>query len=202
MYLNTEAPITSVVLLHQNDRFWTLLSETFSQVLEHFLSVVSSSSRPKPFSRLRTDSLKAPHNKNVLRPKQRIHSGGLTLNNVEVVAFSSASAGKGKQKEDEVRTDLDLRDFVFSSIIPLVSNFCARHFTISESTKEYVQRSIGIYFLTFFSGTISALSFICTSSLELSKALLLALHVLQLHLAFVIFKQQELLLLTSVVSLQ
>lgn len=132
--MNTEAPITSVVLLHQNDRFWSLLSDTFSQVLEQFLAVVSASARPKPFSRLRTDSLMAPHNSNVLRPKQRVHSGGLTLNNVEVAVFSSASQ-KGKLKDD-VRTDLDLRDFVFSSIIPLVSNFCLRHFTVSDSTKE------------------------------------------------------------------
>jgi hypothetical protein len=44
--------------------------------------------------------------------------------------------GKGKGS-DEVDNDLELRDFVMASIIPLLTNFCSRHFTITESTKEY-----------------------------------------------------------------
>lgn len=154
--MNTEVPITSVVLLHQNDRFWTLLSDTISQLIEQFLQLVSNR-RTKPFSRVRTDTLLAPHNRGVLRPKARAHSGSLSLNNVEMVAFSSHDKGKQKDgvPEPADTTENDLRDFVLSSVIPLLTSFCSRHFTVSDSTKEYVatHKIIAGKFNSFFKAT-------------------------------------------------
>ncbi len=129
MYLNTEAPITSVVLLHQNDRFWALLSDTFSQILSQFLSTVAG--RSVPFSRVRTDSLISPRNSNITQMNPQL-------------PHMTVDKGKGKTKEgegekrEEIYAPLELRDFVFSSIIPLLGNFCSRHFTVTGETKEYV----------------------------------------------------------------
>lgn len=69
------------------------------------------------------------------------------------VGFSSAKEKeKGKQKDgvpEPDRTDLELRDFVFSSVVPLLTNFCARHFTVSDSTKEYATRYLLLPFYRF-----------------------------------------------------
>jgi hypothetical protein len=138
VYLNTEAPTTSVVLLHQNDRFWLLLSDTFSNLIDQFLSLITA--RSKPFSRLRTDSLLAPHNRSLIHPRHHSHHSLLSFNEIELLMAGASAEGKEKGKgkgSDEVDNDLELRDFVMASIIPLLTNFCSRHFTITESTKEY-----------------------------------------------------------------
>ena len=124
------------MLLHQNDRFWTLLSDTISQIFEQFLQLLATNK--SSYSRVRTDSLLAPHNRAVLRPRHR-HSGTLTVGNVEITASNTKDKGKNKDAgaPEPERTDLELRDLVFSSVVPLLTNFCARHFSVSDSTKEY-----------------------------------------------------------------